>query len=135
MALLGEVTLEGVVGSSLPEPLPPGEYRLEVVDVKLSESKAGNEKWELQTVVTAPQPYIGRKLPGFICTLVITPESLWRVKDAALSCGITGSIVKAEDFLGKQLLVRIDDNVFEGKVTNKVTAFYHAKNAPKSLAL
>ena len=102
-----EVDFTGVEEAQPFASIPPGDYLVEVADVRVRRSQGGAEMWGVHLVV-AEGPYKGRSAAWD--NLVWSPRSLGRVKRALRLMGfpVEGKLTLApEDLKGKKVRVRL----------------------------
>lgn len=85
------------------EPMPAGDYVLEIEDIEERVSKAGNEMLNI-TFNVAEGEYEGRKIFEFY---VLTENALWKLKNLLVALGIDteGQVdVSVDDLVGEMLI-------------------------------
>ena len=109
------------------KPVPRGKYLCQVVDVRQKTTKDGNEIWDVQYEIVAPEPYSGRR---FFDGLAFTPKALGRVKLACAKMGLdtTGTVeLEPKHLQGRKVVVCVDITPYTdrtGKIVEKNTAMY-----------
>lgn len=95
------------------EPMPAGDYVLEIEDIEERVSKAGNEMLNI-TFNVAEGEYEGRKIFEFY---VLTEKALWKLKDLLVALGINteGQVdVSVDDLVGEMLIGNVEIQEQEG---------------------
>jgi hypothetical protein len=115
------------------EPVAPGSYTATIVKAEAGQSKAGNEKIDLQWKVE------GGKEDGRIIfdTLTFTEKAMFRVKATLISLGFPKNFrgnVKPDELVGKTAKITVDIQPGNG-VDPETGEPYPARNRIKKIAL
>lgn len=89
------------------DPIPAGDYVLEIEDIEERVSKSGNDMLNI-TFSVAEGEYEGRKIFEFY---VLTEKALWKLKDLFIALGIdTDGMVNVdiEDLVGEMLIGNVE---------------------------
>lgn len=111
-------------GEFNPTHVPEGEYLLKITKVEDKTSKQGNDMWEFTCVMvdrkTAVYPYR--------CTLNV--ESLWKVRNLFVACGIQVPKkrlnVDPNKLVGKTFGAVMEDDEYEGKMKSVIQGVFPA---------
>lgn len=104
------------------EPIPAGDYTLEIEEVKEQVSKAGNQMLNITFSVIDEGEYKGRKIFEYY---VLTEKALWRLKELFIALGKDVDGVVAFD---PQELV---GEIFIGNITIEESEGYEPQNKIK----
>lgn len=107
-----KLDFSNVTGGSF-EPIPAGDYVMEIEEVEDQVSKAGNEMLNI-TFNVAEGEYEGRKIFEFY---VLTEKALWKLKDLLVALGIDadGTVsLDSQDLVGEMFIANVDIQEQEG---------------------
>ena len=129
---LGKVEKVSSLGDSVAfDNLPADQYYCEVVKAELGQSKAGNTMIKLQYKVQDGE-YSGRFI--FDNIVVQGAEKAVRFGKVKLKliaeCMGVPELNDVEDLMGKFLEVKVDEDEYNGKPTNKILDYYSAGEKP-----
>lgn len=109
------------------DPLPVGAYYVEVQKASLDHGQDGKPFIQIETVVTEPEEYAGRKLRD---RLYLNPDALWRAKKALRAMGfdVDGSLDIAAivtDMPGKEVdvITKIDTLPLDGRKVSRINRY------------
>lgn len=105
--------------------VPPGDYKLKVLDAVDETSSNGNEMITMRMGVIMPD---GSKGPSFFERLVFTPKSFYRIDNFLASCGEhpgegKSRSLEADDVIGWECRARLKVEEYDGRKNNKVEAY------------
>lgn len=103
------------------EAVPAGYYSVVVQKVEPRTSQAGNPCLSLDLQITEGE-YAGRHL---FYILPLVKEADWRVKSLLEAAGVPYGPdgFDSDDLLGRELVVKVRVEVYEGTETNRISAF------------
>lgn len=100
------MNMSDVEASSTFEVMPPGNYEVEINEMKLKKSAAGNDYFAITYKVINDDEFAGQKLWDNVS---LVPAALFKLKQLSLACGINiEDELDTEDFLGATLEVVVD---------------------------
>ena len=105
------------------EAVPEGIYSIRVDKVESKNSKSsGKPMIAIETSVTDGE-FMGRML--FI-NLSLDEKALWKVKDFYTACGVgwADDGFETDDLIGAELKAQVETELYENKMTNRVTDFF-----------
>lgn len=109
--------------------VPPGDYKLEVVDATEETSKGGNEMIKLKLRVINKD---GGKGPSLFDYLVFAPSSFWKIDAFRASCGEdveegAEANIEASELIGNVCEATLIVETYDGQKSNKVKSYLFDK--------
>ena len=105
--------------------IKPGDYRAKVIAIEPGESNEGNDKLDWFYEIIEGKAAGQKPLPY---NTTLTPQSLWNLRTVLEAHGIETEEdvmdLDLEEILetAEEVIISIDDNVYNGKTSSKITA-------------
>jgi hypothetical protein len=101
------------------EAIPDGKYVATIEKVEEKTSQAGNQMLNV-TFAIADGEYAGRKI---FDNYVLTPKSLWRLKQLLSSLGVdaSGAVdLDPTDLIGRAVIIDVNSEEYNGQTRNRI---------------